>query len=271
MSVGCAEEPGATVELPVERWTPAGSVRRTDQVAEEAPVALIYHDVPHVVMLATPADLTDYAYGFTVSEALVARAQEIREVQVSRGPAGAEVRIAVAWERFTQLLQRRRNLTGRTGCGLCGAESVADAIRKLEPVTGGPTVGIEALHASIEALHQQQPINSATGSVHAAAWVVPGEGIVAVREDVGRHNALDKAIGAILRAGRDPRQGYMLVTSRASYEMVQKCATVGIGFLVALSAPTAFAVRCAERVGMTLVAFARREQHVVYAHPGRLR
>ncbi len=272
MSVGPAGEPAApaTVELPVERWTPAGTVRTTDQVAQEEPVALIYHDVPHVVMLATPADLTDYAYGFTVSEALVARADEIREVRVARDATGAEVRIAVAWERFTQLLQRRRNLTGRTGCGLCGAESVADAIRELPPLTGGPRVGTGALHEMLEALRARQPINALTGSVHAAAWVVPGEGIVFVREDVGRHNALDKAIGAMLRVGRDPQQGYMLVTSRASYEMVQKCATVGITLLVALSAPTAFAVRIAGQVGMTLVAFARREQHVVYSHPWRL-
>jgi formate dehydrogenase accessory protein FdhD len=242
----------------------------TDLVAEEMPVALVYHDVPHVVMLATPADLEDYATGFTLSEALVVRADEIRGVEVRYGAASVDVHIAVAWERFTQLLQRRRNLTGRTGCGLCGAETAADAIRDTTAVPQGVEVTSAELHAAIEQLGGMQPINARTGSVHAAAWVVPGEGIRVVREDVGRHNALDKTIGALIRAGADLASGYMLITSRASYEMVQKCATVGIPFLAALSAPTAFAVRLAERSGVTLVAFARRDQHVVYAHPGRL-
>jgi len=135
----------------------------------------------------------------------------------------------------------------------------------------GPAVSTQDLHEAIEQLGSMQPINARTGSVHAAAWVIPGKGIQLVREDVGRHNALDKAIGALVRAGTDFGSGYMLITSRASFEMVQKSATVGIAFLAALSAPTAFAVRLAEKTGLTLVAFARRDRHVVYAHPGRLR
>jgi FdhD protein len=261
---------GVSAEVAVDRWSRGATTHTTDLVAEEMPVALVYHDVPHVVMLATPADLEDYAVGFTLSEGLVARAEEIRGVEVRRGAASVDVHVTVAWERFTQLLQRRRNLTGRTGCGLCGAESAADAIRDPAPVPAGVEVTVAGLHAAIEQLAQLQPINARTGSVHAAAWVVPGEGIRLVREDVGRHNALDKAIGALTRGGADLAAGYMLITSRASYEMVQKCATVGIAFLVALSAPTAFAVRLAERTGVTLVAFARRDQHVVYAHPQRL-
>ena len=196
---------------------------------------------------------------------------EIRGVEVRRGADSVDVHVTVAWERFTQLLHRRRNLTGRTGCGLCGAETAADAIRETAAVPAGVELTSAELHEAIEQLGGLQPINARTGSVHAAAWVVPGQGIQLVREDVGRHNALDKAIGALVRGGADLAAGYMLMTSRASYELVQKCATVGIPFLAALSAPTAFAVRLAERSGITLVAFARRDRHVVYAHPQRLK
>jgi FdhD protein len=262
---------GVSDTLEVERWKSGRLEHTTDLVAEEVPVALVYHDVPHVVMLATPADLEDYAVGFTLSEGLVARADEIRGVEVRPGAASVDVHITVAWERFTQLLQRRRNLTGRTGCGLCGAESAADAIREVTAVPAGVTVSTAELHAAITALGARQPINARTGSVHAAAWVVPGQGIQLVREDVGRHNALDKTIGALSRAHADFAAGYMLITSRASYEMVQKCATVGVSLLVALSAPTAFAVRLARRSGLTLVAFARADSHVVYANPQRLK
>jgi FdhD protein len=271
MSAQPSPPAGVSAQVSVDRWSRGATTHTTDQVAEEMPVALVYHEVPHVVMLATPADLEDYAVGFTLSEALVERPDEIRGVEVRPGAASVDVHITVAWERFTLLLQRRRNLTGRTGCGLCGAETAADAIRETAAVPKGVEVTTAALHAAIEELAGLQPINARTGSVHAAAWVVPGEGIRVVREDVGRHNALDKTIGALTRSGAELAAGFMLITSRASYEMVQKCATVGIPFLAALSAPTAFAVRLAERSGVTLVAFARRDQHVVYAHPGRLR
>src|SRR4029077_19532730 len=271
-AVAKTQAPGAvSAELEVERWTRGTLTHATDQIAEEMPVALVYHEVPHVVMLATPADLEDYAVGFTLSEGLVTRADEIRGVEVIQGAASADVKITVAWERFTQLVQRRRNLAGRTGCGLCGAETAADAIRETGPVPAGVSITSAELHAAIGQVSGRQPINARTGSVHAAAWVVPGVGIQVVREDVGRHNALDKTIGALSRAQADFSAGYSLIPSRASYEMVQKCATVGIALLVALSAPTAFAVRLAERSGLTLVAFARTNQHVVYAHPHRLK
>jgi formate dehydrogenase accessory protein FdhD len=272
MSADAVDVPDAvSATLDVERWTRGALTRTTDLIAEEMPVALVYHEVPHVVMLATPADLEDYAVGFTLSEGLVARADEIRGVEVIQGAASADVKITVAWERFTQLVQRRRNLAGRTGCGLCGAETAADAIRECGPVPAGVSITATELHAAIAQLSGRQPINARTGSVHAAAWVVPGKGIQVVREDVGRHNALDKTIGALSRAHADFAAGYMLITSRASYEMVQKCATLGISLLVALSAPTAFAVRLARQSGLTLVAFARADQHVVYANPQRLK
>jgi formate dehydrogenase accessory protein FdhD len=260
-----------SAEVAVQRWTRGTLADTTDLVAEEMPVALVYHDVPHVVMLATPADLEDYAFGFTLSEGLVASADEIRGVEVLAGEASTDVKISVAWERFTQLLQRRRNLAGRTGCGLCGAETAEDAIRECQVVPAGVTVTATELHEAMAQLAELQLINARTGSVHAAAWVVPGRGIQVVREDVGRHNALDKTIGALARAKADFAAGYMIITSRASYEMVQKAATVGVSLLVAFSAPTAFAVRLAKRSGLTLVAFARADKHVVYAHPHRIR
>ncbi len=265
-----AQVPATARELAVERWQQGTLTHTQDLVAEEVPVALVYHDVPHVVMLATPADLEDYGVGFTLSEGLVAHPDEIRGVEVTCGEGAADVRITVAWERFTQLLQRRRNLAGRTGCGLCGAETAADAIREVAPVPPGGSVTSAQLHAAIVALATRQPLNARTGSVHGAAWVHPEAGIQLVREDVGRHNALDKAIGALVRQRADFGAGFMLITSRASYEMVQKCATVGISLLVALSAPTAFAVRMAQATGLTLVAFARADRHVVYAHPQRV-
>lgn len=258
------------VEVPVDRWTSGSSVHTTDRVAEEVPVALIYNGEPHVVMLATPHDLEDLARGFTLSEELVDEPQEIRGVEVRRLPEAAEVRIAIAWERFPELLRRRRNLTGRTGCGLCGSETLEQTVRGEVTVGRGTQVSIAQLHAAIEELPSHQVLNAKTGSVHAAAWVLPGSGIQCVREDVGRHNALDKTLGALLQSGADLQAGFMLVTSRASYEMVQKAATLGVTFMVALSAPTSFAITHAKRCGLTLVAFARRERHVVYANGERL-
>ena len=260
----------AAVELAVERWRRGVVTQERDLVAEEIPVALVYHGVPHVVMLATPADLEDYAVGFTLSEGLVEHPDEIRGIEVTLGEEAAEVRITVAWERFSTLLDRRRNLTGRSGCGLCGQETVEAAVREVKPVGSGARLTTAELHDAIAQLAHLQPINARTGSVHAAAWVVPGRGIQLVREDVGRHNALDKTIGALVRAGLDPAAGALLLTSRASFEIVQKSAAVGVAFVAAFSAPTAFAVRLAERAGLTLVAFAREHQHVVYAHPWRL-
>jgi FdhD protein len=241
-----------------------------DEVAEEFPVALVYHAVPHVVMLATPANLEDYAVGFTLSEGLVATAEEIRSVEVEAGPHAIDVRISIAWERFSALLQQRRNLTGRTGCGLCGAETLEQAIRTPPALPGGVKVSGADLHAAMKQLATQQPLNARTGSVHAAAWVLPGQGIRHVREDVGRHNALDKVIGAVIRGDEDPAGGYVLITSRASYEMVLKSATVGVSFLAAISAPTSLAVDLAQRCGQTLVGFTRPEQHVIYAGAQRL-
>jgi FdhD protein len=264
------EAPATSAEVIVHRWRDGDVSRVVDHVAEEVPVALVYHGVPHVVMLATPANLEDLAVGFTLSESIVADRSEIQSVDYLQRDDGAlEVRIAIAADKFSELLRRQRNLTGRTGCGLCGAQTVEEAIRQPAPVSGGVTVSVQSLHETLVQLRELQQINSITGSVHAAAWVTSA-GIQLVREDVGRHNALDKVIGAVTRSGGDFSSGYFVVTSRASYEMVQKAVTVGGTFLAAVSAPTAFAVRLAVASGLTLVGFAREHQHVVYAHPSRL-
>lgn len=263
--------PAASRDVTVARWREGTLEQVRDRVAEEVPVALSFHGVPHVVMLATPSDLEDLAVGFTLSEGIVAHRDEIRSVEAGQREDGAlEVRIGIAADRFSELLRRQRNLTGRTGCGLCGAQTVEEAIRNPPPVTGSLKIHGQALHEALLDLSGRQAINARTGSVHAAAWVLPESGIQFVREDVGRHNALDKVIGAVVRSGGDFAGGYFIVTSRASYEMVQKAATVGAGFLAAVSAPTAFAIRLAEAAGLTLVGFAREHQHVVYAHPQRL-
>lgn len=263
--------PATSCEISVQRWRGGENVRVSDHVAEEVPVALVYHGVPHVVMLSTPADLEDLAVGFTLSESIVSNAGEIQSVEaVQREDGALEVRLGIAAPRFSELLRRQRNLTGRTGCGLCGAQTVEEAIRNPAPVWGGVNVDAAALHEALVDLKRRQEINSRTGSVHAAAWVLPEAGTQIVREDVGRHNALDKVIGAVSRMGGDFSAGYFIVTSRASYEMVQKAVSVGATFLAAVSAPTAFAVRLAQASGLTLVGFAREHQHVVYAHPWRL-
>lgn len=265
------EWPATTREVVVDRWRAGTAERVLDLVAEEAPIALTFHGVPHVVMLATPADLEDLAVGFTLSEQVVMRFAEIRSVEAAqRDDAELEVRIGIDAARFSELLRRQRNLTGRTGCGLCGVQTIEEAIRTPAAVASDIRVSADELHSALEELRGRQRINARTGSVHAAAWAIPGKGIQCVREDVGRHNALDKVIGAIARAGGDFSAGYFLVTSRASYEMVQKAATVGAAFLAAVSAPTGLAIRLAESAGLTLVGFVREHQHVIYAHPHRL-
>jgi FdhD protein len=268
------DEPAAVADtvrtVSVRRWRSGRIEQVPDDVAEEVPVAFLYHGIPHVVMLATPQDLEDLGVGFTFTEALVGAPAEIRGVEVAALDDACELRLTIAPERFSALLLRQRNLTGRTGCGLCGTETLEEAIRRPAPVGTGVTIAAVELHAALKDLQTKQPLNARTGSVHAAAWCRPQEGVQVVREDVGRHNALDKVIGALLRSGTDASTGYLLVSSRASYEMVQKAATAGITLMAAISAPTALAIRLAEECGMTLIGFARDDSHVVYTHPHRL-
>lgn len=257
-------------EVSVQREHRGAVESATDYVADERPVALHYYRLPYVVMLASPADLEDFGVGFTLSEGIVGSAEEIRSVELVRDGDALAVHLNITGERLSRILQRQRNLTGRTGCGLCGVESIEEAVRFPAAVKAGVRVASAELHAELARLHTLQPLNQKTGSVHAAAWALPGKGIQLVREDVGRHNALDKVIGALARSGTDLSTGYLIITSRASYEMVQKAATVGVSLVVAVSAPTALAIDLAAKTGVTLIGFARADRHVVYAHPQRL-
>ena len=243
-----------------------------DRVAEEVPVALLYNGAPHVVMMCTPADLEDFARGFSVTEDIVAGAGEILGVQITELPeyGGYEIDIRVPEARAERLGDRQRNLQGRTGCGLCGAQTIAGAIRPVRHVPAGSSLGLAAVRRALEGLRKQQPLNAATGATHAAAWATPDGLIVAAREDVGRHNALDKLIGHLLMHRQDLSRGFVLITSRASYEMVQKAASVGMSIVVAISAPTAYAIRLAEESGITLIGFARGDRQVIYSCPGRI-
>ncbi|MDO9104045.1 MAG: formate dehydrogenase accessory sulfurtransferase FdhD [Methylovulum sp.] len=254
----------------VERWQQGQRSVEQDYIAEEVPISLIYNGVPHVVMLATPTNLEEFALGFSITEGIISKPQELLATRIYNRSNGIELQLKIPEHRFQSMADKGRNLTGRTGCGLCGASTLKQAIRQPEPVHGNVTVNADELIKALSDIKQQQRINKLTGSVHAAAWAVPGTGIVTVREDVGRHNALDKLIGALLRTGKKPNTGFVIVTSRASYEMVQKTAFVGITLLAAISAPTGLAIRLADEAGLTLIGFARADQQVVYTHPQRL-
>lgn len=257
-------------QSPVERWEDGGATIQQDYIAEEVPVSLVYNGVPHVVMLATPTNLEEFALGFSITEGIVDHPAEILSTRVYNRKDGIEVRLKIPEQRRESMADKGRNLTGRTGCGLCGASTLQQAVRHPAPVSGGPSVTSTELLSALDELTQHQQLNRLTGAVHAAAWILPEQGIQTIREDVGRHNALDKLIGALLRTGRNPADGFVIVTSRASYEMVQKTAVAGIGLLAAISAPTGLAIRLAEETGLTLVGFAREDRHVVYSHSHRL-
>ena len=260
--------------LPVRAWRDGELSTVEDCVAEETPVALVYNGEPHVVMMATPDDLEDLALGFSCSEEVIGGADELQSLEVFRhdgaGVPSYEIRMRIPAQRHEALLSRRRNLQGRTGCGLCGAETIADAIRSPRHVGAGVPVTTAALRRAQDELRRRQVLNALTGATHAAAWAAPDGTVQLVREDVGRHNALDKLIGALLRVGRDTARGFALVTSRASYEMALKAAMAGIPLLAAISAPTAYAIRVAEEAGLTLIGFARGDSFVIYACPARV-
>ncbi len=254
------------VQLAVAR---PGATPRLDAVAEETPVAFEYNGLAHTVMLATPADLEDFALGFSLSEGIVTRRNELFDIEVAESHEGLTLRLEIAGEAFAGLKERRRNLAGRTGCGLCGVDSLAQVVRDLPPVATATPFPLAALHEGMRRLPAQQALQQATGAVHAACHVAADGRISHVREDIGRHNALDKTLGALAGAG-EAADGALIITSRASFEMVQKAAALGYGTLAAVSAPTAAAVRLASRFNLTLVGFLRDGRCSIYSHPERL-
>ena len=254
----------------VERHRGSVTAQVDDAIAEEIPVAFVYNERPHAVMLSTPTDLEDFALGFSLSEAIIGGVREFEQVEVVPALAGIELRITIPEARASVLDQRVRQLTGRTGCGLCGAQTLEAAVRHPPAVAEPAPISREGLLLALDQLKRGQTINAATGATHAAAWADSSGEVLVVREDVGRHNALDKLIGAVQKRQFDPQEGLCVVTSRASYEMVMKSATVGIGILVAISAPTALAIALAQEASVTLIGFARPDGYSIYTHAQRI-
>jgi FdhD protein len=249
----------------------SGTSASARTVPEETPVALSYAGTTHAVMMASPADLDDFAIGFSLTEGIIASPEEIDTLEVEEMGPGIDIRLHLKDAANRRFEARRRRLAGPVGCGLCGIESIEEAMRQVGDVRGsGIVLSEEDIGNAVRQLSKAQPFHAETGAVHAAGFYVPGKGIVAAREDVGRHNALDKLAGALARAGIDGAAGAVVVTSRVSVEMVQKTAAIGSSVILAVSAPTALAVRTAEEAGMTLVALVRGDEHDIFTHPERI-
>jgi FdhD protein len=249
---------------------PSGAVGGTRILAEETPVALVYGGSTEAVMMATPSDLEDFAIGFSITEGLVETPDQIDELAVVHGSDGIELRMWLTPERQLAYRGRKRRLAGPTGCGLCGIESIAEAVKPPILVRGTSAFDARCIPDAVAALMASQSLNQETRAAHAAAFYQPGEGLIEVREDVGRHNALDKLAGALRRRSVDVAEGAIVLTSRVSVEMIQKTAVIGAPVLIAISAPTALAVRTAEASNLTLVAVARGTSSQIFTHSWRL-
>jgi FdhD protein len=249
----------------------AGTQAAARMVPEETPVALSFAGTTHAVMMASPADLEDFALGFSLTEGIVGSPDEIEAIGVEEAGAGIDIQIRLKDGANRRFEARRRRLAGPVGCGLCGIESIDEAMRAV-PAVGEPSLTLSAdeVTQAVRLLAKAQPLHAETGAVHAAGFYVPGKGIVAAREDVGRHNALDKLAGVLAKAGIAGATGAVVITSRVSVEMVQKAAAIGTPFVVAVSAPTALAVRTADEAGITLVALVRGDEFDIFTHPERI-
>jgi formate dehydrogenase accessory protein FdhD len=259
-----------SVHRPARRLTAGGSETLDETVAEEVAVARVYNGISHAVMMATPCDLEDFARGFSLTERIVERPSEIYDIEVEPVGRGIEVRLEIAAQRMAGLQERRRSLAGRSGCGLCGVDSLDAALRSIPAVTDPRPVARSSIERAMAELPEHQKINRANSATHAAGWASADGSLVAVREDVGRHNALDKLAGALVRSGGAEPGGFVVVTSRCSYEMVQKAAAIGASAIAAVSAPTSLAIETAEQADIALAAFVRDERLTVYAHAERI-
>lgn len=242
----------------------------TRTLAEETPVALAYNGTTLAVVMATPADLTDLALGFSLTEGIIAAPSEIEDLEIVRHGDSVELRMWLTCDRSDRLAARRRRLVGPTGCGLCGIESLADACPPVPPVACSLSLTADDVSSAVDALTAAQDINRATRATHAAGLYRPGSGLLLLREDVGRHNALDKLAGAMAAESVTGTSGALILTSRVSIELVQKAAAIGIGILIAVSAPTALAVRTATASGITLAGIARGSEFQVFSWPERI-
>ncbi|MBX4990986.1 FdhD protein [Rhizobium binae] len=240
-------------------------------VPEEVPIAFSYDGTSHAVMMATPADLEDFAVGFSLTEGIIAERTEISDIEVVAGEEGIDVQVSLVDDVADRLRARRRSMAGPVGCGLCGIESIEQAVRPVPDVSASPlALSHSDIVRAVSLLNEAQPLHRETRAVHGAAFYRPGKGLIAVREDVGRHNALDKLCGAVIDCRESGGDGAVVVTSRLSVEMVQKAAILGSPVLIAISAPTALAIRTAEKAGMTLVALVRGEDFEIFSHPHRI-
>ncbi|HXE03410.1 MAG TPA: formate dehydrogenase accessory sulfurtransferase FdhD [Methyloceanibacter sp.] len=259
------------VRVPCSVWRASGHATGERAIPEETAVAFTYNTASYAVMMATPQDLEDFAVGFSLTEGVVSSADTIESVEIVEEEIGIELRIWLKAREAVEFLGRRRKMAGPTGCGLCGIESLTEAMRPPPKVGEGRTFTPAEIMAAIESLSPMQALNHETRAVHAAGFYEPERGLVALREDVGRHNALDKLAGALARKGTSARAGLVVLTSRISIEMVQKAAMIGAPVLAAVSAPTALAVRMADAAGMTLIAIARKDGFEVFTHPRRVK
>lgn len=253
----------------VVRSGQAGHVRsEPDELAEEIAVALEYNDISHATLLASPIDLQDLAIGFSYTEGIIRNAQDVYEVEITQQAQGWVIQMRIASACLNQLKLRRRQMAGRTGCGLCGLETLSQVQRDIDTLKAPDQLLLPAAILKAAAgLKASQPLHLLTGATHGAAWATLDGDIVHTREDVGRHNALDKLIGCLLQQGTSPQSGFFVISSRASFEMVQKAAAFGTSGLVAVSAPTSYAVRMAHDLNLMLAGFVRNDKFTAYSHP----